>query len=429
MNEPTPVIQTDAGWPVRTVGEMTTLLRRGTAPIYVDDSNVMAIGQRCVTDADFDGSRSRPHSARAMAKVVTPELDDVLINSTGTGTIGRSVIFRDEASNYIVDGHVTVARPRQSEFVSRWLNDVLRSPAGQRYLEAKCYAGSTNQVELSSSALSGMPIAVPDIAEQRGAAVVLDTLDDQIRLTAEVIAKLDLAGRGLLDALLSRGVDATGQLRPLESFEARCGASGSFPASWSVVRLDQIADVDRGKFGHRPRNDPMYLTGPFSFIQTGDIAAADGGVIVNTSQSLSRLGAAVSREFAAGTIAVTIAANIADTAILGRPMYFPDSVVGVLVHPPHRLEYVQFVLRAAKPRLEARAPQSAQRNINLQDLRPLEVPLPDPAEQSRICQVMEAHAELVAVERDALAKLFMQKTALLEDLLTGRVRVPDEVKS
>lgn len=267
------------------------------------------------------------------------------------------------------------------------------------------------------------------IAEQRSIAELMNALDDEIRLTADVISKLVLAGHGLLETLLSHGVDPTGALRSLGSFASRRGDSGAFPASWSVVQLDQIADVDRGKFGHRPRNDPMYLTGLFPFIQTGDIAAADGGVIVNTSQSLSRLGAAVSREFAAGTIAVTIAANIADTAMLGRPMYFPDSVVGVSVRQPHRTEYVQFVLRAAKPRLEARAPQSAQRNINLQDLRPLEVPLPDPAEQSRICQVMAAHANAVAVERDTLAKLLMRKTALLDVLLSGRVRVPDEANS
>ena len=198
MTELTPVVRADASWPIRTIGEMTTLLRRGTAPIYVDDSNVMAIGQRCVTDADFDGSRSRPHSAHATARVVTPEIGDVLINSTGTGTIGRSVIFRDDTRKYIVDGHVTVARPRGSELVSRWLNDVLRSPAGQRYLEARCYAGSTNQIELSSSALAAMPIAVPPMTEQRRVADVLDTLDDQIRLTGDVISKLDLAGRGLL---------------------------------------------------------------------------------------------------------------------------------------------------------------------------------------------------------------------------------------
>lgn len=264
------------------------------------------------------------------------------------------------------------------------------------------------------------------IAEQRRIAEVMDALDDQIRLTSNIISKLVLGGRGLLEVLLSCGVDPAGALRPRDSFVARRGDSGSFPASWAVVRLDEIAEVDRGKFGHRPRNDPRYLTGPFPFIQTGDIAAADGGVIRHTGQSLSRLGAAVSREFAAGTIAVTIAANIADTAILGQPMYFPDSVVGVSVRSPHLVEYVQFVVRAAKPRLEARAPQSAQRNINLQDLRPLEVPLPDPMEQSRICQVMAAHAQRVALERETLAKLRRQKVALLDDLLTGRVRVAEE---
>jgi hypothetical protein len=158
MSKPAPVIPAVADWPSRTVGELTTLLRRGTAPFYVDDSDVLAIGQRCVTDAEFDGSRARPHSPLAMAKTLRPEIGDVLINSTGTGTIGRSVIFRDSTRNYIVDGHVTVARPRQAELISRWLNDALRSPAGQRYLEARCYAGSTNQVELSSSALGEMLI-------------------------------------------------------------------------------------------------------------------------------------------------------------------------------------------------------------------------------------------------------------------------------
>ncbi len=124
-----PVIRSEANWPIRRLGDLVTLLRRCTAPVYVYDSDVMAIGQRCVTDTDFDGSRSRPHSATAISNVVTPEAGDVLINSTGTGTIGRSVIFRDQTRRYIVDGHVTVARPRRTELVGRWLNDVLRSPA------------------------------------------------------------------------------------------------------------------------------------------------------------------------------------------------------------------------------------------------------------------------------------------------------------
>jgi type I restriction enzyme S subunit len=157
------VVPLQAAWPVKPLETVTTLLRRGTAPVYVEHSDVRAIGQRCVTDSSFDKDRARPHSARAMVGVILPERDDVLINSTGTGTIGRSVIFRETHGRYVVDGHVTVARPLKSEIIGRWLNDILRSPWGQQYLETRCYSGSTNQIELSVAALANMQIPVPDV--------------------------------------------------------------------------------------------------------------------------------------------------------------------------------------------------------------------------------------------------------------------------
>ncbi len=203
MSELAPVVQSVADWPVRRVENLTTLLRRGTAPVYVDKSEIMAIGQRCITDSEFDGSRSRPHSARAMTRVLRPEVDDVLINSTGTGTIGRSVVFRDQSTSYIVDGHVTLARPKPTDLTSRWLNEVLRSPAGQRYLESKCFAGSTNQIELSSAALALMPIAVPSLPEQRRIAEILDELDGQMRATEFLAEKLVTIETAVLDKLLN----------------------------------------------------------------------------------------------------------------------------------------------------------------------------------------------------------------------------------
>ena len=103
------------------------------------------------------------------------------------------------------------------------------------------------------------------------------------------------------------------------------------------------------------------------FIQTGDVTSAEGGVLSSYSQSLNKRGVSVSREFPEGSIAITIAANIAGTAILGFPMYFPDSIVGAIVKPPHSTRYIELCIRRAKPRLNARAPQSAQKNINLED--------------------------------------------------------------
>ena len=106
-------IPNDAGWSAAKLSDHCELISRGTAPTYVERSSVMAIGQRCVTEAGFDASKARPHKPLAMRGVVQPAAGDVLLNSTGTGTIGRSCVFRHDG-DFIVDGHVTVLRPKSS---------------------------------------------------------------------------------------------------------------------------------------------------------------------------------------------------------------------------------------------------------------------------------------------------------------------------
>lgn len=266
-------------------------------------------------------------------------------------------------------------------------------------------------------------LLLPSYTAQRKIVEILDRLDGAIRIAESIVAKRERLGEGLLDDLLNRGVDCDGRLRDGEA-ASHSSAGRGISTGWSVVALSDIASVDRGRFSHRPRNDPRFLGGDHSFIQTGDIAALRGRVITRASQSLSDLGAAVSREFPTGTIAVTIAANIADTAVLGRPMFFPDSVVGVVVAAPNNTGYVEMVIRNAKRRLEARAPQSAQRNINLQDLRPLVVPLPEPEEQDRIVECYAKHADALDAEKSALSKLVALKVALASDLLNGHTRLP-----
>jgi type I restriction enzyme S subunit len=193
---------------------------------------------------------------------------------------------------------------------------------------------------------------------------------------------------------------------------------GKIPKDWDVKPLSELADVDRGKFTHRPRNDPRFYGGSYPFIQTGDIANSSGGILSTYSQTLNERGITVSREFPVGTIAITIAANIADTAILGIPMFFPDSVVGAVVKKPNSIRYVELCIRRAKQRLDARAPQSAQKNINLEDLRPLLIAVPSPEEQHRIAEVIDTIDSTIAHTSSLIAKLKQMKAGLLHDLLT-----------
>jgi type I restriction enzyme S subunit len=203
---------------------------------------------------------------------------------------------------------------------------------------------------------------------------------------------------------------------------------GSIPKEWKLHKLEEVASVERGQFTHRPRNDPKFYGGPYPFIQTGDIARSRGKLVSSYSQTLSSRGLAASKNFPTGTIAVTIAANIADSAILAMPMYFPDSVVGIIPSEGVSTRFIELCIRRAKPRLDSRAPQSAQKNINLQDLRPLEIPFPSQSEQQLIAKAYESIAQRIAHENQCLSKFTSQKIGLMDDLLTGHVRVTPLLK-
>lgn len=157
------------------------------------------------------------------------------------------------------------------------------------------------------------------------------------------------------------------------------------PAQWVWTTFPAVGELARGKSRHRPRNDPsLYAGGNIPLIQTGDVARANG--IVNTqSAKYNTKGLEQSRLWPAGTMCITIAANIADSAILGFDACFPDSVVGFIPELPELdVRYFEFFLRTAKSHLEDFAPSTAQKNINLEILGLLLVPLPPAREIRRI---------------------------------------------
>ena len=159
---------------------------------------------------------------------------------------------------------------------------------------------------------------------------------------------------------------------------------------WTWVYLPHVGYMNRGKSRHRPRNAPHLYGGPYPFIQTGDIAQS-GGRITNHRQTYSEEGLAQSRLWRDGTICITIAANIADSAILTYAACFPDSVVGVI--PDDDLcstEYVEYFIRTARDDLSQFAPATAQKNINIRILNDIAVPLPPLEEQHEIVRRVEA---------------------------------------
>jgi type I restriction enzyme, S subunit len=174
------------------------------------------------------------------------------------------------------------------------------------------------------------------------------------------------------------------------------------PRGWVWALLPQLGELSRGVSKHRPRNDPRLLGGSFPFIQTGTVRSADG-LILSYEDTYSDVGLRQSRLWPAGTLCITIAANIAETGILSFSACFPDSIVGFLnADEPTLVRYLELFIRTARTNLERYAPATAQKNINLATLSELAVPLPPAAEQSRI--VMEVD-RLLSVTSDSSARL------------------------
>ncbi len=157
------------------------------------------------------------------------------------------------------------------------------------------------------------------------------------------------------------------------------------PDGWGWARFPEIGQFGRGRSKHRPRNDPsLYSHGKYPMVQTGDVARANGVVETYTALYNDR-GVSQSRMWPKGTMCITIAANIADSSILGFDACFPDSVVGLIPSPEFNdAKYFEYFMRTAKERLADFAPSTAQKNINLGILETVYIPLPPADEIKRI---------------------------------------------
>lgn len=138
----------------------------------------------------------------------------------------------------------------------------------------------------------------------------------------------------------------------------------------------------------RPRNNPALLGGPYPLIQTGEVTAAEL-YIDHYENTYSELGLAQSKMWPKGTLCITIAANIAQTAILGFEACFPDSVVGFVSGERVTQIYIHYWFGFFQKILEEQAPQVAQKNINLKILSELDVMVPPMELQQQFIRLVE----------------------------------------
>lgn len=239
-------------------------------------------------------------------------------------------------------------------------------------------SGSTFK-SIKMNQLKRMLFKLPSIEEQDRIISLLDSLCSIIEARQQQLQKLD-------ELVKARFIELFGD--PVYN-------SKRLP----IQRLCKLGSLDRGRSQHRPRNDPKLLNGPYPLIQTGEVASA-GLYITKYKNTYSELGLRQSKMWSAGTLCITIAANIAQTAILTFDACFPDSVVGFLPNDSINAIYMHYWFGFFQKILEKQAPQVAQKNINLKILSELNVIVPTQEKQEQFAAFVEqTNKSKVAIQK------------------------------
>lgn len=289
-------------------------------------------------------------------------------NSCGRRLIasGEWIVIRSDRVAPAYIRHVLVGNPFHAQFMQTV------SGVGGSLLRAR------------PAQVAKIKIPLPPLPEQTRIATILDQADVLRVKRREALAQLDSLTQSIY----------------IEMF----GDPVTNPKGWNIVKLRDVGSLDRGVSKHRPRNAPELLGGAYPLVQTGEVANCDG-YIRSYNSSYSELGLRQSKLWQAGTLCITIAANIAKTGILMFDACFPDSVVGFRAQNQETVEYVRVWLTFLQKALEAAAPESAQKNINLAILRDLDIPLPPILLQKEFLERLSAIEKLKANYRASLTEL------------------------
>jgi len=283
----------------------------------------------------------------------------------------------------------------------------------------------TTFLELSSDELGAFKATVPSCEEQTTIATFLDhetgKIDSLIAEQEQLIALLAEKRQATISHAVTKGLNPDAPMK-----DSGVAWLGEVPRHWTVMQIRYFAEILRGKFTHRPRNDPAFYDGEYPFVQTGDITSAER-YITTYKQTLNKRGADVSKEFPKGTLVMAIAANIGDVAILDFPAYFPDSIVGLVPKQGVNLLFMFYLMLAMKSPMIQNATISTQMNLNVDQISSLIAGCPPALEQVAIVSFLDNETSkidaLQAESEHAIDLLKERRSALIAAAVTGQIDV------
>ena len=333
--------------------------------------------------------------------------------------------FADAPEHLICSTGFNVVEPRPSKLAPQFAYYHLLSENARQYFEAA--ATGVGYPAIGDKDFNAFTITLPPLPEQHRIAAYLDAscaaIDAAVSAKRRQLDTLDALRKSIIQRAVTQGLNPKVKLKP-----SGLDWAAEVPTHWKVQQIKRNCSLVRGQFTHRPRNDPALYDGPYPFIQTGDITAADK-YIRTYSQSLNELGLSASKQFPRGTLVMSIAANIGDVAILDFEACFPDSMIGMIPGHQAHLDFLYYLMRAMRPIMLRSAVQSTQLNLNYVRIGTNFAPFPPIEEQRAIAEYLDAkeiESHQIREKINAqVATLTAYRKSLIHECVTGQRRVTD----
>lgn len=374
---------------------------------YIDLASV-SIDSKLITETSEITASNAPSRAQKLV-----ERNDVIFATTRPTQL-RYCLIDEHYHGQVASTGYCVLRSKQNEVLPKWIWHWLGTSEFKAYLEEHQSGSAYPAISDSKVKQFQIPIPCPENPEKSLAiqAEIVRILDSFTSLTTELTTEL------------------TARKKQYNYYRDKLLTFNEDEVEWKTLR-EVALEFGRGKSKHRPRNDPNLYGGKIPFIQTGDIRNSSH-VISTYTQTYTELGLRQSKLWPKGTLCITIAANIAETAILGFDACFPDSVIGFVENPERsNAHYVEYLLSSFKTQLQAKSTGSAQSNIKLATFETVRFPFPSVKEQARIVAILDKFDTLTHSISEGLPReieLRQKQYAYYRDLLLSFPK-PNEQKA
>ncbi|ORC47819.1 hypothetical protein B2G74_22195 [Burkholderia sp. A27] len=404
-----------------------------SASEYIDDGPYLVAGKH-VEDGLIDWTACDHISEfryRESSEIALADGDVIL---TKDGTIGRVARVDRLPGKATINGTMMLLRPHATLHY-RYLYHVLNGRGFKKLIDDKVSGSSIPHIFQRD--VVTLPISFPPIGQQRLLADILDTLDIAIRETEAIIEKLKPIKKGLLHDLLTRGIDENGELRPPQNQAPhlyRQSPLGWVPAAWSVFGLSDVALPSRdvlktGPFGSSLKGEHFRTSGR-PVVTIGSLGASE--FIEDALLFISEATAHVLKDYELlpGDIAFSRVADVGRSVVVEegqRGWIMSSNFMRISVDCARVLpKFLQAVLafdNRTKQQIRKTVNSAGRDVANSEVLMGLRFPWPSIDEQQRIVDRVQRVHERILLEQAQRGKLVNCKKGLMDDLLTGRVRV------